>query len=100
MAKVCPTAINFAIAESIHQILVLRPHPNANPTWQASKVSQGGAGGRRVQWQAKQGGEQQEVARPDGGRTCRGGRSRRSDIETGFELLFIWLTVFVSFCHL
>ena len=27
MAKVCPKAINFAIAESIHQLLVLRPHP-------------------------------------------------------------------------
>ena len=26
MAKVCPKAINFAIAESIHQLLVLRPH--------------------------------------------------------------------------
>ena len=26
-AKVCPKAINFAIAESIHQLLVLRPHP-------------------------------------------------------------------------
>ena len=28
MAKVCPKAINFAIAESIHQLLVVRPHPN------------------------------------------------------------------------
>ena len=27
-AKVCPRAINFAIAESIHQLLVLRPHPS------------------------------------------------------------------------
>ena len=30
MAKVCPKAINFAIAESIHQLLVLRPHPSAH----------------------------------------------------------------------
>ena len=29
MAKVCSKAINFAIAESIHQLLVLRPHPSA-----------------------------------------------------------------------
>ena len=36
MAKVCllsiaqaPKAINFAIAESIHQLLVLKPHPIA-----------------------------------------------------------------------
>ena len=29
-AKVCPKAINFAIAKSIHQLLVLRPHPNAH----------------------------------------------------------------------
>ena len=28
MAKVCPKAINFATAESIHQPLALRPHPN------------------------------------------------------------------------
>ena len=28
MAKVCPKAINFATAESIHQLLALRPHPN------------------------------------------------------------------------
>ena len=28
MAKVCPKAINFATAESIHQFLALRPHPN------------------------------------------------------------------------
>ena len=27
MAKVCPKAINFATAESIHQLLALRPHP-------------------------------------------------------------------------
>ena len=32
MAKVCPKAINFAIAESIHQLLVLRPHPSAQAT--------------------------------------------------------------------
>ena len=29
-AKVCPKAINFAIAESIHQLLVLRPHPSCS----------------------------------------------------------------------
>ena len=27
MAKVCPKAINVATAESIHQLLALRPHP-------------------------------------------------------------------------
>ena len=27
MAKLCPKAIYFAIAESIHQLLVLKPHP-------------------------------------------------------------------------
>ena len=30
MAKVCPKAINFATAESIHQLLALRPHPSAH----------------------------------------------------------------------
>ena len=28
IAKVCPKAINFATAESIHQLLALRPHPS------------------------------------------------------------------------
>ena len=30
MAKVCPKAINFATAESIHQLLALRPHPSGD----------------------------------------------------------------------
>ena len=34
MAKVCPKAINFATAESIHQLLALRPHPNVDVTGQ------------------------------------------------------------------
>ena len=32
MAKVCLKAINFATAESIHQLLALRPHPTGHFT--------------------------------------------------------------------
>ena len=49
-------------------------------TWPASKVSQAREGGRPWQWQGRRGGEQQEGARSDGGRTCRGGRSQRSEM--------------------
>ena len=34
MAKVCPKAINFATAESIHQLLALRPHPTVHTLYQ------------------------------------------------------------------
>ena len=40
MAKVCPKAINFAIAESIHQFLVLRP----SPMWSHNAMEKLGAG--------------------------------------------------------
>ena len=49
-------------------------------TWPASKVSQAREGGRPWQWLGRQEGEQQEGARSDGGRTCRGGRSQRSEM--------------------
>ena len=29
MLKICPKAVKFAIAESIGQLLILRPHPSA-----------------------------------------------------------------------
>ena len=32
MAKVCPKAMNFATAESIHQLLALMPHPTQHRT--------------------------------------------------------------------
>ena len=38
MAKVCPKAINFATAESIHQLLAFRPHPNETGDMEVKQV--------------------------------------------------------------
>ena len=50
MAKVCPKAINFATAESIHQLLALRPHPTVIYQYikRSLEIYVGGKGNRRT----------------------------------------------------